>query len=42
MLDVDNFKRFNDTFGHGDGDTMLNSMAKLLRFWARLAVAPVM
>ena len=31
MLDVDNFKRFNDTFGHGAGDTMLNSMSKLLR-----------
>lgn len=31
MLDVDNFKRFKDTFGHGAGDTMLNSMAKVLR-----------
>ncbi len=26
-----NFQRFNDTFGHSAGDTMLNSMAKLLR-----------
>jgi len=31
MLDVDNFKRFNDTCGHAASDTMLNSMAKLLR-----------
>lgn len=31
MLDVDNFKRFNNTCGHDASDTMLNSMAKLLR-----------
>ena len=31
MLDVDNFKRFNDTFGQGGADTMLDSRAKLLR-----------
>ncbi|HYN88573.1 MAG TPA: GGDEF domain-containing protein [Ardenticatenaceae bacterium] len=31
MLDVDNFKRFNDTFGHGASVTMLNSMAKRRR-----------
>lgn len=28
---MDNSKRLNDTFGQGAGDTMLNSMAKLLR-----------
>jgi len=31
MLDLDDFKRFNDTFGHDAGDTLLRELGRLLR-----------
>lgn len=31
MLDLDQFKRFNDTFGHEAGDTLLRELGHLLR-----------
>ena len=30
MLDIDGFKQFNDSFGHGPGDTLLREFAKIL------------
>jgi diguanylate cyclase (GGDEF)-like protein len=31
MLDIDGFKQFNDSFGHGLGDTLLREFARILR-----------
>ena len=30
MLDIDGFKKFNDTFGHGPGDLLLREFANVL------------
>jgi diguanylate cyclase (GGDEF)-like protein/PAS domain S-box-containing protein len=31
MLDIDDFKQFNDSFGHGPGDTILREVGRVLR-----------
>jgi diguanylate cyclase (GGDEF)-like protein len=40
MLDVDNFKRVNDTFGHPQGDQVLRQVAQAVRANSRDADTP--
>lgn len=40
MLDVDHFKKFNDTHGHGGGDALLSAVGGLLRKISRATDIP--
>ena len=40
LLDVDNFKRYNDAYGHPQGDTLLAQLAQIMREVIRVTDLP--